>query len=92
MKEKEFEIFKFKNLIPEVRKEESGMLVGGFIDIATVALDGGGVNEKCTNSGSNCSCTNSGTNCLCTNSGVNCKCTNSATNCDCLVIPIKPQL
>lgn len=83
MKEKEFEIFKFKNLIPEVRKEESGLLVGGFIDIATTVMDTGGVNDTCTNSG---------TNCMCNNSGVNCKCTNSATNCDCLGKPIKPQL
>ena len=41
--EQEFELFKFETNIPEVTKNESGQLTGGFIDIATLVCSYGGI-------------------------------------------------
>ena len=55
--EKEFELFKFETNIPEVTKNESGQLTGGFIDIATIVRCDGDSNGDCNqNCSGNCSC------------------------------------
>ena len=41
--EKECELFKFETTIPEVTKNESGQLTGGFIDISTIVCNEGDV-------------------------------------------------
>ena len=70
--EQEFELFKFETNIPEVTKNESGQVTGGFIDISTIVCSkGDGVNifscnHQCDgNSNENCNCSCEGGNKQC---------------------------
>lgn len=54
--EQEFELFKFETNIPEVTKNESGQLTGGFIDIATIVCNEGGINKSGCEINENCGC------------------------------------